>query len=281
MRRTIDELTQWLIARGGIAHRDDALRAGFAISLLRTLVRSGAAELVRRAWIALPTASADLRAAAGAGARVTCVSLARRRGWWVPETTDDGIHLHLLPGSRSTAVGVRHWGVPLAPAEPRTLLATIEDALAHVAVCRAYDAALVLWESAARVEGLAPEYLRRVAWTTRAARRLADAVTGLSDSGLETLLVVPLRRWGLRVRQQVVLAGRRVDLLIGDRLVIQIDGWAHHSSSAQRASDIAHDAELRLRGYTVLRFSYAQVVHDRAAVEATIRRAVAARLHLA
>jgi very-short-patch-repair endonuclease len=61
--------------------------------------------------------------------------------------------------------------------------------------------------------------------------------------------------------------------------VIQIDGWAHHSSSTQRSKDISHDAELRLRGYTVLRFSYAQVVHDPAAVERAIRRALAAGLH--
>ena len=88
---------------------------------------------------------------------------------------------------------------------------------------------------------------------SRAARELATSVTGLSDSGLETLVVTPLRRWGLRVRQQVKLAGRFVDIVVGDRLVLQIDGFEFHSTSAQRSSDIAHDAELRLRGYTVLR----------------------------
>ncbi|GAA3632816.1 hypothetical protein GCM10022200_14760 [Microbacterium awajiense] len=57
--------------------------------------------------------------------------------------------------------------------------------------------------------------------------------------------------------------------------------YEFHSSSAQRGADIAHDAELRLRGYTVLRFSYHQVVRDRPGVERVIRRAVAAGLHLA
>ena len=94
-------------------------------------------------------------------------------------------------------------------------------------------------------------------------------------------MVTPLRRWGVRVRQQVVLAGRPVDVLVGDRLVLQIDGYEHHSSSAQRAKDIAHDAELRLRGYTVFRLSYSQVVHDWPAVERRIKRALAAGLHLA
>ena len=83
----------------------------------------------------------------------------------------------------------------------------------------------------------------------------------------------------MQVRQQAVLAGKPVDALVGEWLVLQIDGWSHHSSSAQRTKDIAHDAELRLRGYTVLRFSYAQVVHDWPGVERTIRRALAAGLH--
>jgi very-short-patch-repair endonuclease len=85
----------------------------------------------------------------------------------------------------------------------------------------------------------------------------------------------------LRVRQQVKLAGRFVDILIGERLVLQIDGYEFHSTTAQRSSDISHDAELRLRGYTVLRFSYAQIVHDWDGVAAVIRRALAAGLHLA
>lgn len=63
--------------------------------------------------------------------------------------------------------------------------------------------------------------------------------------------------------------------------MVQTDGYAHHASSAHRSADIAHDAELRLRGYTVLRFSYRQVVHERALVDRTIRRAIAQRLHLA
>ena len=93
--------------------------------------------------------------------------------------------------------------------------------------------------------------------------------------------MTPLRRWGLQVRQQVKLAGRFVDIVVGERLVLQIDGYEFHSSSAQRSSDIAHDAELRLRGYTVLRLSYAQIVHDWDSAASIIRRAVATGLHLA
>lgn len=284
--RDFTDLSTWLRTGDGVAHRDDLLRAGFPVSMLRAFVRAGRARLIRRAWIALPDADPQLLTAAQAGGRLTCSTLARRRGWWIPESATRGIHLHLHPRAGSARLGtdwggVLHWARPVTPMGGNSLVGNLEDALAHIAVCERFDDALVLWESAARIEKLAAAYLRSLPWTTAAARALAERVTGLSDSGLETIVVEPLRRWGLRVRQQVVLAGRRVDVLVGELLVVQLDGYEFHSSSAQRTSDIAHDAELRLRGYTVLRFSYAQVVHDWPGVERTIRRAVAAGLHLA
>lgn len=283
-KKSATDLKDWLGAREGIAHRDDILGSGFGLRLLRDLVRDGEAAMIRRSWVHLPDAPDDLTTAARAGGRVTCTTLARRRKWWMPEGVGAEIHVHLVPGSGSPKLdvgwpGVTHWTKPLAPADG--LEGSIEDALAHVALCQPREVALVLWEDAVRKEKVTPESLRRVPWLSRAAKELAGSVRGLSDSGLETLVVEPLSRWRLRVRQQVKIAGRFVDLLVGDRLVIQIDGWEHHKSSAQRARDIAHDAELRLRGYSVLRFSYAQIIHEWPKTEATIRRAVAARLHLA
>lgn len=281
--RTFDQLHGMLVHRGGVVLRDDVLAAGFGVALLRAFIVAGHAELLRRRWVALRNAPEELRIAARAGVRLTCTSLARRRGWWMPEGVAPLLHVQVSPRASRPIVPadcVLHWARPLVPS-PRSLLASMEDALQHIAVCLPRDLALVLWESAARAERIAPDAMRMIAWSSATARDLAAQMTGLSDSGLETLVVAPLRRWGLRVRQQIVLAGRPVDLLIGDRLVIQLDGWEFHSSAAQRSKDIAHDAELRLRGYTVLRFSYAQVVHDWPAVEAVIRRALAARLHLA
>lgn len=267
--------------RGTALHREQLRDEGYRDTQLRAAVRSGEVEVLRRAWFVARDAPHELREAARRGGRLTCTTLARRRGWWIPEGIGHEVHLHFPPGStgpRTHWGGISHWTRPVAPVG-RSLVATIEDALAHIAVCQPPPVALVLWEGAARVEGLAPEALRAIRWPARAAVALAAEVTGLADSGLEVLVCRPLRRLAVRVRQQVHLAGRPVDVVVGEWLVIQIDGWAHHSSSAQRSKDIAHDAELRLRGYTVLRFSYAQVVHDAAGVERTIRRALAAGLH--
>ena len=83
------------------------------------------------------------------------------------------------------------------------------------------------------------------------------------------------------MRQQVVLDGHRVDGLIGERLVLQIDGFNYHSTPEQRRKDIAGDRRLALRGYTVLRYDYTQILFTWPVVEAEILAAMARGLHLA
>jgi very-short-patch-repair endonuclease len=272
----------FIAARGGIVHRQDLRDAGFGPRALRAAVHAGDARLIRRTWFAVDSAPRDLVAAAEGGGRLTCVSLALRREWWMPEGPGRGIHLHRGQHAAATPTSaVLHWAAPLAPVSRRSLCASAEDALAHIATCLPREDALVLWESASRIEGLSPEALRRIRWTTVAARECAEAVTGLSDSGLETIFVARLARWHVRIRQQAVIAGRRVDVLIGDRLIVQLDGFAYHSRPADRRRDLEHDAELVLRGYVVLRFSYAQVMYDWPAVERAVSRAMAAGAHRA
>ncbi|HBR89733.1 MAG TPA: DNA/RNA helicase, partial [Microbacterium sp.] len=100
-----------------------------------------------------------------------------------------------------------------------------------------------------------------------------------ADSGLETFVVPRLRWLGLPLRCQIWLHGHRVDLLIGERIALQIDGG--HHVGAQRAADIAHDADLMLRGYHVIRVTYVQVTEQWPEVQERIMLAVAQGLHLA
>lgn len=273
-------IDEWVTSNGGIVHRDTA--RGWPDATLRHAARQGTIQVVRRTWIATASAPPDELAAARAGARVACVSVARARRWWMPDSVDPRRHLSRLPHAKAVPTDqseVMHWSKPVAPASALSLHESIEDALAHIAACVQPEAARTIWESAIRIERLSSDALRRVRWTSRAAARLADEASDLSDSGLESIFLIRLGPWGLPIRQQTVLAGRPVDFLIGDRLVVQVDGHAYHSSAADRGRDAAHDAELRLRGYHVLRFTYSQVLHDWPAVERSIARAVAAGLH--
>lgn len=282
MSAAVDALVAWVDESGGIVHRDAADEAGHPVSVRRTAVRVGAVDRVRRLWLATAAAPAPLRAAATDSAHLACISAARWRGWWMPPSADDRLHLSIPPHGRTPAAPeiTVHWSHRLAPAPSLGLVESVEDALAHIAQCLSFEDAQAVWDSAIVKEGLSPEALRQVRWRTSAARRCADRATTQSDSGLETRMALRLIRLGVAIRQQVELLGRPVDLVIGEWLVVQIDGFAHHSTSAQRTKDVAFDAQLVLMGYTVLRFTYAQVMHDWETVERTIARAIATGAHL-
>lgn len=276
------DIREWVERHGGIVHRQQLLDAGVSQRRLRAALDAGVVERVRRYWVASSSAPPPLVSAARATAVVACVSAARLRGWWIPPELDPRLHLSVRPhAERPRDEVVVHWSAPLVPVSPTTLIESVEDSLEHIAGCVPREAALVLWESAARIERWDPVALSRVRWRTPASREVAAIITGLSDSGLETMFVTRLGPWGLPIHQQVMIAGHPVDVLIGDRLVVQLDGFAYHSSPADRARDLAHDRELVSRGYTVLRFTYAEVIYGWDRVERAIARAIAQGLHLA
>ena len=118
-----------------------------------------------------------------------------------------------------------------------------------------------------------------IAWRGRA-RELAEMASHLSDSGLETRFIALVTPLGVPVRQQVWIDGHPVDALLGERLVVQLDGFAHHQASDRRR-DLRADARLTLLGYTVLRFDLVQLLHHPDEVLATVALALAQQRHLA
>ena len=276
------DIAEWVTARGGIVHRQQILDAGIPASRLRATITRGEVDRVRRYWVTTKNAPAALVGAAQASGRLACVSAASVRGWWIPEGVDSSLHVAVKPdGHAPPAHVVTHWSAPLVPLPAHHLIESVPDCLEHVASCLPFEQALIVWESALRHERLHPDAVAKMSWRTPASRRLASIATGRSDSGLETIFVVRLSPWGVSVRQQVLIAGHRVDALLGDRLVVQLDGFAYHSTPQDRQRDLAHDRELIARGYTVLRFSYRDVVTDWASVERTLSTVIAQGLHLA
>ncbi len=83
----------------------------------------------------------------------------------------------------------------------------------------------------------------------------------------------------MRLTPQAWILGHRVDLLIGDKLVVQVDGG--HHVGAQREADVRHDALLALNGYHVIRVGYRQLVDDWPSVQQAIVSAIAQGLHRA
>ncbi|WP_374947801.1 endonuclease domain-containing protein [Agreia sp.] len=111
-------------------------------------------------------------------------------------------------------------------------------------------------------------------------RAFLDLVDPAAQSGLETKARLGFRRRGIRCRSQIFIAGvGSVDLLIGDRLVIECDGITWHSSAKAHDEDCRRDLELHRLGYIVIRVTYRQVMFDWARIDEVVRGYVSRREH--
>jgi len=280
-------LIAWMRGRHAVSHTSDARAAGFSRYEIADAVACGELRRVRRSWLVMPECDAARVTAASHGGRVTCVSAAKLRGLWIPHREEgadaraEPTHV-AVPGtsSRHEIDGVvLHWATGPAPAGRNMTEEPILNVLFHVAHCLPRREALMVWESAVRKKLTDPAVLRGVAWRRDEAAELAALVSPLSDSGLETRFVDGMRAVGVTVAQQVWIDGHPVDGLIGDSLAVQIDGFAHHRTAADRRRDLAADARLVLRGFVVLRFDYQQILFDWDFVLDTMLTAIAQGAH--
>lgn len=277
-RRQADFAT-WLRRRRGVAHSSDARAAGFTNREIATAVEQGTATRVRRSWLVTPDCGPHRAAAASVSGRVTCVSAAGARGLVVPEA--GATHVAVFGNaSRLQPDGlVLHWAVGPAPVGRNVVEEPLINVLFHAARCLPRFDALALWESAIRKKQVDASVLARVAWRSTRASELASVAADLSDSMLESRFFDGMRVAGISIRRQVWVDGRRVDSLIGRSLVVQLDGFAFHSSPEDRRRDLAADARLVLRGYSVLRFDFHQVFFQWDLVLSTLLSAIAQGLH--
>jgi very-short-patch-repair endonuclease len=81
-----------------------------------------------------------------------------------------------------------------------------------------------------------------------------------SGSGSETRVRLWFQRRNVRVRSQVHIAGvGRIDLLVGESLVIEVDSAAFHTGRDRYEEDRRRDLTLTALGFQVVRLAYAQV----------------------
>lgn len=278
---------QRLQAQNGIARQSALLGRDTNKRDLADAVAEGSLSRIRRSWLALPGADPQLVAAARAGVVLGCITRAQRLGLWVHGDTarphvcappsSGGVRPE-LEQSTGRPKAITHWFVPVVARTPHVLEDGIENTLVAVAQCQPFEHALAVWESALNKGLVDRDVLARLRLPGRARDILSEA-TPFADSGLETIVPRRLRWLRLRILHQIWLHGHRVDFLIGDRLVLQIDGG--HHVGPQRESDNRHDAELMLRGYHVIRVGYTQVMDDWPSVQQLVMNAVAQGLHLA
>lgn len=274
-------LLKWMEQRHGVAHSSDVRAAGYSAWTVRNAIDAGTLKRVRRSWLISGDCSPPRRAAAQASGRITCVTAAHEMGLWTPDAV--GIHVAVAPtSSRNTRDGLQlHWAQGPVPVARFSTEEPLLNVLFQVARCLEPAQAATVWESALRKGSTTLVQLRRTQWGALRPAQVLEMIGALSDSGVETTFLRICRACGVPVRQQVLIDGHPVDALIGERLVVQLDGFEFHGAAKDRRRDLRQDARLALLGYTVLRFDYQQVMFDARYVMETLMNAIAQGLHLA
>lgn len=150
--------------------------------------------------------------------------------------------------------------------------ASAERALEHLLLCQPPDEAVAVVDSALHLGIIGPGLLAStLALLPARLQPLLPAFDVRAESGLESLTRFRLLACGIVCRPQVAIPGvGRVDLLIDEWLIIELDGRQWHGTADAFTSDRRRDAAAVLRGYTVLRFGYSDVVRAWSRTTSTI-----------
>lgn len=214
-----------------------------------------------------------VRAAAAHGGAIACVSAARHRGIWTLSGIDE-IHVwmgrHGRRREHPECTCIEHWDE--CAMSDAFGLPSVPRLLRQIFLCRGVEEFFVSLESALHLGLLARDGLDWLRAHCGAAVR--DAISFArtdAESGLESLLRWRMRWLGITLSTQVDIPSvGRVDFVLGDRLILEVDGVENHDGSSKRHKDLVRDANAAAWGFSTLRFDYAMVVHDWPTVEAAI-----------
>jgi len=233
---------------------------------------------LRRGAYALPGADPPLVGAVRLGGVLSCTSAARSLG--LPVLNDTHVHVTV----RRSWGHARHPGTcvhrrDLEPDEHDEVctnpLRTVLDCARELPLREA-----VVVGDAALGAGLVLDDLRAAAGAAsgRGARSLRLAVSlmdGRAESPLESCLRLLLLALGQVVPQVHIAGVGRVDFLVDGWLVVEADGFAHHSTRESYREDRRRANALAALGYRLLRFTYEDVVHRPEYVVETVRSVMA------
>ncbi len=180
--------------------------------------------------------------------------------------------------ARGSVIGLRQGWVAL-PGAPEEVVRAVR--LGGRVSCQTKTDAIVTLDSALKQERVSRTELEfLVAGLPAKYRAYLDLADGSAASGPETKARLGLHRYNIPYRTQVKIAGvGSVDLVVGDRLVVEADGREWHTTTEAYLEDRRRDLELTAFGYAVLRLSYLQVMERWDAVIDVIRALVARGEH--
>ena len=157
----------------------------------------------------------------------------------------------------------------------------VATALQYAARCFDVEGFVILCDSALNTGKITPARLRtEFDDAPMFIKRAIEKTHRLAASGTETAARLRLRSAGLRVTvQHHVPSVGWVDLLVGERLALELDSVEHHTGIEKYEEDRTRDRKLISRGYFPLRVTYAQVFGDWANTYADIAEIIAHGYH--
>jgi len=226
-----------------------AVREALARGLLRRLAHG---------WYDVGGCTADELSAAAAGGRLGCLTGLRDHGVWVPPTT----HPHIItPRWADPSVTGVHHALPRGAAwSPGAMTYNVVECLRQVLQHHDVETALIVLESACNLHLVSTSTVTNlIAECPSAQARQLARFDPRSESGTETRVRLFLVRRGYKVRPQVVIPGvGRVDLLVGESLIIECDSHAHHTGETNYRVDRSRDLNATASGYRVVRLTWEQ-----------------------
>ncbi|MCS5719430.1 endonuclease domain-containing protein [Herbiconiux sp. CPCC 205763] len=266
-------------ALGGVASTGELAARGFSLRAIDASVAAGAVRRVRRGWVALPGAPPEVVRSVAARGTLSCVSVLRARDVWTADTPESRL-LHvrvprfdkIAPSAAADGLHIHRSWPTSTPTPARGGVDSIEWALLHATMCQPRLDAIASLESALHLRVIRqPRVLELLDTLPRRYSEFAQ-VLAPAESGVETHTRLGLRAAGIRCRSQVSVSGvGDVDLVVGDRLVIEVDGRRWHSDKKSFREDKRRDLALVSMGYLVIRLSYEQVMFQWERVLAVIR----------
>lgn len=261
------------------------LRAVVSARAIRAALASGAIRRIAKGVYALPPLPDPLAAARAQGGVVSHLSAAVRHGFAVLDLPDKP-HITVPRGQhrRSSPVDCElHWSDGV-PSDDRCTgkLRTVLDCARTLS----FAAGLTVADSALRLGALDRSELMVAAAEltgpgSRRARRVAAAADGRAESPLESVLRAILIEAGIEdFEPQVVVRdggfSARIDLASRVLLIgLEADSFAYHGTRSALARDCRRHANLTIRGWRLLRFSWEDVMFDPEWVVHVVRQAVA------
>jgi very-short-patch-repair endonuclease len=280
----------------GVITRGQLAALGLGLGAVDHRVRTGRLHRLHRGvyavgHTALPPLARELAAVMACGAEAVLSHQSAAALWGLRAHDPGEVHVTIgrsgsqsRPGlrvHRTRSLGARdvrtRRGIPVT-SPPRTLI-DLADVLTERELSRAIDEA--------EVRGIAHrgELLAAVARAgpgRRGSARLAQILRraeapSLTRSEAEERLLVLIGAAGLPCPEvNVRIQGHEVDLLWrACRLVVEVDGYAFHSTRAAFERDRARDADLQAAGLRVLRVTWRQIVDEPYALVVRIGQAFA------